>query len=189
MSTHFYTVFPISLYFVSQVPRMYRVPNIMALKTQSQVIEIQTPYIPSPQYFPKTKLMPIRKIHIEVMDRIIVYRTSLAARNELGSVKAIGQMVDTQTLWYKSSITQMPAASSDKLYSPISRFEKTQRINEIRKIAQYAIFKSFIAYFFACSFSPAPTHLPTTVIIESPMAVPGIYCSDVSEFVTAFAAI
>ena len=86
-------------------------------------------------------------------------------------------------------LVQISLDAGYKLYKPIKNFENKQSIADTIYIPPYAIITSFLVFFLACFNLPAPTHLPTMVVIPKPTALPCAYWKEVKVFATAFAAI
>lgn len=63
------------------------------------IMATQTPNTPMPSTDPSRYPDRIRKTHMDPTPMIIVYITSLAARNTLGSENEIGYITIAQILW------------------------------------------------------------------------------------------
>ena len=96
--------------------------------------------------------------------------TSPAALNGLDNVNESGHINNETTLKHLKIITVICVASPDKL--------NHEAINGAKK--NNGILRTFLVYIFACSFSPAPMHCPTTVISASPIDEAGIFAKSIT---------
>ena len=106
--------------------------------------------------------------------------TSPAALNGLDNVNESGHINNETTLKHLKIITVICVASPDKLnHEAINGAKKNNGILHIQS-PKYAHLSTFLVYIFACSFSPAPMHCPTTVISASPIDEAGIFAKSIT---------